>query len=387
MDTNGSAQVLDILDKVAPAEFVPASPHNFVVRPGGSVPAESLLGDPDVSLHCLDDEHRLAYFVQAPPGVDLAGGPFLYLDQYRAAQRLVTVPYETLHRLADGLPDPARLVLVYSVGRCGSTLLSRALGEVAGVRSYSEPDVFTEIALLRHEDPGRDAEYARLIRSCVRVLANAGSNTGSGGAETLAVKFRASGIQLGDLFHEVFPAARGVFLHRDARPWLESMHQGFTPHLPDPGAQLAFLKYVLAQAPLIMPFVARHERQPTPTEAYVLTWLSVLDRYRALRRAGVPLLPVAYEALAADPKATLATVLDHCGLPADGVDAAYATFSADSQEGTLLSRASRRSNPAAALAAADHAQARAVLAEHPVVDPDDPLVRGLVEPQGGPIEP
>ncbi|MER7267012.1 hypothetical protein ABT344_01675 [Micromonospora carbonacea] len=386
MDTNGSAQVLDILDKVAPAEFVPASPHNFVVRPGGSVPAESLLGDPDVSLHCLDDEHRLAYFVQTPPGVDLAGGPFLYLDQYRAARRLVTVPYETLHRLADGLPDPARLILVYSVGRCGSTLLSRALGEVAGVRSYSEPDVFTEITLLRHEDPGRDAEYARLIRSCVRVLGNTGrdarSDTGGlgGGTGTLAVKFRAGGIQLGDLFHEVFPDARGVFLHRDARPWLESMHQGFTPHLPDPGAQLAFLKHVLAQAPLIMPFVARHERQPTPTEAYVLTWLSVLDRYRALRRAGVPLLPVAYETLDADPKSTLAAVLDHCGLPADGVDAAYAAFSADSQEGTVLSRASRRSNPAAALGAEDYAQARAVLAEHPVVDADDPLVRGLIEP-------
>ncbi|MFC5946024.1 hypothetical protein, partial [Micromonospora harpali] len=41
----------------------------------------------------------------------LAGGPFLYLDQYRAAQRLVTVPYETLHRLADGLPDRRPLPL------------------------------------------------------------------------------------------------------------------------------------------------------------------------------------------------------------------------------------------------------------------------------------
>ncbi|TDC66471.1 hypothetical protein E1258_02590 [Micromonospora sp. KC207] len=375
MDTNGSAQMLDILDKVAPAEFVPASPHNFVVRPGESVPAESVLGDPDVSLHCLDDEQRLAYFVQAPPGVDLAGGSFFYLDQYRAAQRLITVPYDTLHRLADGLPDPARLILVYSVGRCGSTLLSRALGEMAGVRSYSEPDVFTEIALLRHEDPSRDAEYARLIRSCVRVLGNAGG----GGCGTLAVKFRASGIQLGDLFHQVFPDARSVFLHRDARPWLESMHQGFTPHLPDPQAQLAFLRYVLAQAPLIMPFVAGHERQPTPTEAYMLTWLSVLDRYRTLRRDGVPLLPVAYEALDADPKATLAAVLAHCGLPADGVDAAHGTFAADSQEGTLLSRASRRSNPAPALGAEDFAQARAVLAELPVVDPGDPLVRGLIE--------
>ncbi|MFC8847535.1 MULTISPECIES: sulfotransferase [unclassified Micromonospora] len=382
MDTNGSAQVLDILDKVAAAEFVPASPHNFVVRPGGSVPAESLLGDPDVSLHCLDDEHRLAYFVQTLPGVDLAGGAFLYLDQYRAAQRLITVPYETLHRLADDLPDPARLILVYSVGRCGSTLLSRALGEVAGVRSYSEPDVFTEIALLRHEDPSRDAEYARLIRSCVRVLGNTGSNTGGrdGGTPTLAVKFRASGIQLGDLFHQVFPDARGLFLHRDAHPWLESMHQGFTPHLPDPAAQLAFLRYVLAQAPLIMPFVARHQRQPTPTEAYLLTWLSVLDRYLTLRRAGVLLLPVAYEALGADPKATLADLLAHCGLPIDRVDAAYGTFAADSQEGTRLSRASRRRNPAAALGAEDFAQARAVLAEYPVVDPGDPLVRGLIGP-------
>lgn len=34
----------------------------------------------------------------------------------------------------------------------------------SGVRGYSEPDVFPQIAVLRHEDPSQDDEYAKLIK-------------------------------------------------------------------------------------------------------------------------------------------------------------------------------------------------------------------------------
>ncbi|WBB78078.1 sulfotransferase [Micromonospora sp. WMMD882] len=365
-----TAQALRILDKVSPGEFFPAVPQNFVVRADGQLPARDLLDRPDVSLHCLDLDERRAYFVETTPGVDLTRAPFLYLAQYRHARRLFAVPFDTLHRLAGEAPDPARLILTYSVGRCGSTAVSHALGAVAGVRGYSEPDVFTQLTLLRYEQPGRDDDVAELIRSCVRLLGR--------GAGTLAVKFRAGGVQLADLFHRVFPDARAIFLYRHAERWLESMHAGFTPHLPDPAEQRTFLRYAAAQAPLLMPFALRRQRPPTPVEAYLLTWLSVMDAGLRLGRAGVPLRPVRYEDLAADPAATLAGLLAYCGLPADGIEAAYRTLAVDSQEGTLLSRASRRLAGTPGLRDEEYAQARAVLAEHPTIDVPDFVVPDFV---------
>jgi Sulfotransferase domain len=359
-----SARVLHIVEKVAPLEYFPAVPQNFILRAGDSVPPEIVVDSPNVSLYCLDDENRQALFLETPPGVDLLAAPFFYLAQYKNAQRLIAVPYDTFHQLADGLTSSAgNLILIYSVGRCGSTLISQSLNAVDGVRSYSEPDVYTQITMLRHGDRSRDAEYARLIRSCTRMLGRNG--------QTVALKFRASGIHLGDLFYQVFPEARSLFLYRNAETWLESMNAGFTPNLPSPDAQPLFMKFVLAQAPLLMPFIRRHRRPASLAETYTLNWLSVMDKYLQLRRAGVPFLAVRYEDIKAQPKPTLVKVLTYCGLPADGIDRAYDTFSTDSQEGTVLSRASRQQAPAPTLSPADYEQARAVLAEHPTIRTPD----------------
>jgi hypothetical protein len=231
------------------------------------------------------------------------------------------------------------------------------------VLSYSEPDVYTQIAMLRHRDRSREDEYLRLIESCTRLLRR--------DASTVALKFRASGIHLGDLFHRLYPDAHNIFLYRHAERWLESMNAGFTPNLPGPEAEPLFTRFAMAQAPLLKPFLRRHRRKPTLTEAYALNWLSVMDKYLTLHRAGVPFLTVRYEDIKAQPRQTLLDMLAYCGLRIEDFDRAYDTFSADSQEGTLLSLASRQKNPAPALRPEDYAEARAVLAEHPFIQTPD----------------
>ena len=359
-----SARVLHIVDKVAPMEFFPAVPQNFVLAEGESVPPQVVLDDPDVSLYCLDDENRQALFVRTRPGADLFGAPFYYLAQYQHAQQVIAVPYDTLHRLADELPgNDGNLILVYSVGRCGSTLISQAFKAVDGVLSYSEPDVYTQIAMLRNRNRRREDEYLRLIGSCTRILRR--------DAATVAVKFRAGGIHLADLFHQLYPDAHNIFLHRHAERWLESMNAGFTQNMPGPEAEPTFTRFVQAQAPLLKPFVRRHRRMPTLAESYTLNWLSVMDKFLTLRSDGVPFLTVRYEDLKAEPKQALLELLAYCDLRIENFDRAYGTFSADSQEGTVLSLASRQQNPAPALSPDDYLQARAVLAEHPVVGSPD----------------
>jgi Sulfotransferase family len=336
-------RVLEIAEKVSPSESFPSVRSNFVLQDGGAVPVETVL-DPQIDLYCLDDRSSCALFAELPDGVDPAGTPFFYLTQYQEAKRLFAVPYETLHALADDLPDPS-LTVVWSTGRCGSTLLSRALAEIEGVRSLSEPDVLNDILMLRHWEP--DRAYDRLLRSCIRLLGR--------DARTLALKPRGGAVHLAGLVHETFPSAHHLFLHRQLERWMDSMHAGFTPTLPAKRSLPTFLRYLHATAPLLASF----GRRPTLPEQYALTWLSVMDGHTAARAAGVPMLDVRYEDLVAAPRDTLQSLLTWCELPTADLDTLLATWAVDSQSGTALARDNRL--PVAPLTDADYAAARAIV--------------------------
>jgi hypothetical protein len=133
--------VLEILEKRKGFLMSVASPDDFGCRAVGQVEASPLVDDPTISLYCFDQTARTALFVQVPEGVDITAGPFLYIEQYQHAQRILSVPYELLHQVAAGIELTAPLVLIHSTGRTGSTLLSKAFAEMESVTSLSEPDV------------------------------------------------------------------------------------------------------------------------------------------------------------------------------------------------------------------------------------------------------
>src|SRR5205807_9559763 len=138
------ARALVIEGKLRTSPVSVASPHDFRVRDGGRTDPRVVLQQPNLSLYCLDFDHRQALFAETLPECDLSRAPFLYQAQYEAARRLIEVPSDILQCLAAEVAiDPSRLILIYSVGRCGSTLVSRAFSEVVGVDSISEPDVFS----------------------------------------------------------------------------------------------------------------------------------------------------------------------------------------------------------------------------------------------------
>ena len=90
--------------------------------------------------YCLDFLRRRSVYAG---GVDMRAAqqaPFYYLHLRRHARFVVTVPWEAGAVRAGTVRTP---VLVFSPGRCGSTLLSRILVE-AGVANVSEPDFYTQ---------------------------------------------------------------------------------------------------------------------------------------------------------------------------------------------------------------------------------------------------
>ncbi len=233
------ARILHIEDKVSIREFRELGHAGmsglsaFRYRPGATIDARTILDQPQITLYCLDDEHGQAVFTEAPQGVDVTQEPFIYPAQFRNAQRLLTVPYGTLHELADTVGDRFEtLISMYSVGRCGGTLMSRAMSRVDTVLSLDEPAVYNYIVLMRPRNGRRDAELVRLLRSCTRLLHKPAQRN----VNTLFLKLNSSVIQAGDLMHQAFPAAKNMFLYRNAETWARSAGRMFQSFLePEDG--------------------------------------------------------------------------------------------------------------------------------------------------------
>lgn len=352
-----TATILEIVEKTKTHPFGTAMPENFIVNEAGTVDARYLLDNPNISLYCLDDANGAAWFVETPPEVDLTQAPFYYINQYDHALRLFTVPYEEFHLLADSIPL-GKLIFVHSTGRCGSTLISKTLNMVDGVRSLSEPDLYTQILFMRHLDSSRDAHYRRLLRSCTLLLGKS--------APTLAVKFRAMCIQLDDLLYAEFPDAMQLFLYRNMESWARSMGVETRPPAERRVPMTEFPIYRQAMTPLRTGFVAAHEREPNPVEWSALTWLSLMEHYVKLCDGGLPFLAVRYEDIQAHPRQVLAAVFEYCGLAAN-IDRAYSVFATDSQEGTPLSRASLKERERTPLDPAEIGRWNEILSERRIV--------------------
>ncbi|MDR3415081.1 MAG: hypothetical protein P4L83_02750 [Nevskia sp.] len=223
--------------------------------------------------------------------------PFVYQAQRRFATQLLTVPVELFER-REQFENPAP-VFVFSIGRCGSTLLSSLLRS-AGRRSVSEPDVLTQLAVMpepvrRHVGAG---VVQAIIRGTVASLARQCDRNAF-------LKLRSACNALwADLLTAV-PDARAVFVLRERRSWARSSHRAF-------GSSPQGLAATLHGA------------------------IQALDQ---MRRAGVRRELVWYDELASDPL----SVLRRLGVEADGrgaLDAAALrrTLDQDSQADTGISR-------------------------------------------------
>jgi hypothetical protein len=395
-----------------------ASLSDFQWRPAGTLDAGCLANQPHITLYCLDDEHRRAVFVETPLDLNLRESTFHYQAQFHNAQRLLTISYDTLHKLAGQVGDRFQnLIFTYSVGRCGSTLLSRAFNRVDSVFDLSEPDVYMQITALRPRDGSRDAELRQLLQSCTRLLYKP-----TPAETTLAIKFRSFSIEVADLLYLLYPQAKIVFLYRDAETWARSQARAFDVFGPQvkelwdktleknpeflrrtvpliseyvrrhirrrlrPKDYIALMTLALAQR---VPFVRNRARTPAQyVEPYirsfpvaglmVLQWLSVMHRYLELNARGIPMLAIRYETLVSAPRAALQALFEYCGLPLDQLPAAEAAFAEDSQRGSNLARDRLAQADRSELTTEHLSQLREVLLEHPTIQKADFIVPNTI---------
>src|SRR5690242_1874545 len=101
----------------------------------------------------------------------ISSHPFLYQAQFTHGTHVWSVPFESLPRMTRiSRVNEANLIFIHSVGRCGSTLVSRVLGAAPNVCSLSEPDALTQLVHWRGTGALNERELFDLTRWCVLSL-------------------------------------------------------------------------------------------------------------------------------------------------------------------------------------------------------------------------
>jgi hypothetical protein len=299
---------------------------------------------------------------------------------------VLRVPFDALEELAEGIPSPEQVIFIFSIGRCGSTLVSRALNAVPGVWSLSEPDIYTRLAsdsLFSAKPTGyTDQEVMRLARAGTRLLFRPPPGRE---ARVLAVKFRSQASIQAELFHRGMPEASCVFLYREAVSWANSFYRmmrryGIPAALT--GDRRTFCWGVLApgQNSARIKDLIDLEAEEVPLEdALAPGWAFNMEDYLRHLRAGVPYLALRYDDLTADPQGSLERLFRHCRLPLEAVGPALAAFERDSQAGTW----NARSVQVESLSEAQIAKLKSLLARDPSGLSHDLRLPDIYQEEGG----
>lgn len=328
---SSAARSLLIEEKVKPHLGV-VRPSDFRVSDGGPIDPQIVLRDPNVSLYCLDFEKECALFVDTPDGADLLKAPFLYTAQYEAATRLIQIPFKTLHQLADEVViDSSSLIFVHSVGRCGSTLVSRAFGEMEGVESLSEPDVATQMLAEWGCDHLAGQEKLRLLRSCTLIQCAPGKIRN---VRNWVFKFRSMVTVMGPLFFEAFPESKAIFLYREGTDWIKSFLRMVGSEDPVEQWPVSFLRDMFGRG------IAFPESTETASALEIgsMMWASTMASCRGMQQDGLPLFLTRYEELNTSPREVLNAMFAYCDLSDRAIPNLELVLGSDSQAGSKLSR-------------------------------------------------
>jgi hypothetical protein len=372
------ANLLEITARKRRDPFAVADPADFEFKEGPSIDPQTVLTDPLISLYCLDHANRRALFVETAPGVDLSLAPFFYQAQYENTVRLIGVPYETLHDLASRISlDDQQLILVYSVGRTGSTLLGSALNAVEGIVGLSEPDVFTQLVTYREWDGSNDGDISALVESCMKILCKPTEQIPN--PRGWVVKFRSFVIELGDLLYKHFPNSRNIFLYRHAEAWLNSQLRVFG----DTEGDIGFRTWAQGWLSTLVPYIAKHVQADGSlliySSMFTKLWLNTLERYMKLHHSGMPSLAIRYEDMKAAPQETLRKIFEYCGLPMTSMDAIYQVLERDSQAGSGMSQEALR-HKQSRLTDDQRADLLRELQAHPAIQSPDFILPGTWVP-------
>jgi hypothetical protein len=231
--------------------------------------------------------------------------------------------------------DDSKLILIHSMGRCGSTLASKIFAQVPGVINMSEPDALTQLVAARFMQPDKHAELKMLLDVSIRLLCKTPVPT------AWVIKGRSWIIQLGDWLQELYPHTKNLYLYRAAESWIKSNVNAFADETRLSTEQL--LQYeneVRGWMQFVVPLIAQYDpnQHLSATGLLSLGWMENMEHYTELYRAGIEMLAIPYTSWKQDSRRTALSMLDYCGCRPDDLTAVEETLAKDSQAGSVVSQ-------------------------------------------------
>ncbi len=181
-----------------------------------------LQANPDFLLQNLDFRERCGLVVKIS---ESAYRQAVFLDErvLRADTQGAWFPLDSLIQAASGLSIGRHPHYIFHVGHCGSTLVSRLLGELPNVFSLREPISLLALAIMQRgldtpESPLDDAEWRRLLNMSLALL----SRTYHKQQQPLIKLTSAAGNLLGTLLAES-EDSRALLMYVDLETYLATM--------------------------------------------------------------------------------------------------------------------------------------------------------------------
>lgn len=336
------ATVFDILG--AAKDLGWNSAKDFVLGDGKAVPIETIVDEPNWSLYSLDLDQGQGWFVELPQGTDLSGSVFAFRDQRRLARRLLQISLDDLITFSRRIEPPEKVIFVFSIGRCGSTLVSHVLNTSPDVWGLSEPIAFPRLIMTNYDVDRRlipsRTRLVELIRACTKLQFLPVDRSRQ---KVFALKFHSQCLFQAEAYYEAFPDAAFVFLYRDAVSWTKSWYQmaqkyGYEAVMSG-HKRLEIWNCITAADDLahLRPYVDLNEASLALEDGLVHGWSRNMEEYERLLDAGVPFMALRYNELTSDRTGSVERLFRHCRLPVEQVRDSLAAFDHDSQAGDIVS--------------------------------------------------
>jgi hypothetical protein len=300
------------------------SPADFVLGERAPFEESKLLIDPRYSLYCFDLANDSALFVECPDPEQLERAAFFYQAQAAQAVAVISLPLRSFHRLAEEIPRK-EVIWVHSVGRCGSTLMSKVLATVSGILSLSEPDDLTQLLQVER------SLVPSLMQSSMRWR-------GLGDRPVVAIKTRSEVIILADVIADLFPDAKHLFLYRNGVDWMNTLYRAWPEERDfyDKELNLQMAERWAETVPLV-----REYSDLNPVGIRMLAWISCMEGFLRLRERRLDTLAVRFEDMVQQPRPTLAKVFEFLGVAKADWSEIEQVLGQDSQAGTVYDREER----------------------------------------------
>ncbi|MDE2385249.1 MAG: hypothetical protein KGO53_11585 [Alphaproteobacteria bacterium] len=293
------------------------------------------LQNPGWALHEFDFAKGEAVFLDVGAQCNLFEAGFAYQKMMRSARRAAFLPFDQFLAFAAAMPAPSRLIHLFNMGHCGSTLLHQVFNASGAVWSLSEPKFAADLGINRAGLSGaRRKAMAQAGLAWLARLPFAGERP------AMVLKHFSHGIKLMLEWAAASPSGTvNLFMYRDAASWCNSrfgfaQRRGF-PTVMTPEIRRARWFGMSAGMPesVLEGIVDMEAAELRFDDLAAMCWALFVQDYQSAVQAGLNLLPFSYADLRDNREATLRRIFAACGLPEDSVGPALQAFNKDSHEG------------------------------------------------------